>query len=185
MRRTGTLLLIIVLVLAGVTLFSTYNRLVAMDEAVTGQWAQVENQLQRRYELIPNLVETVRGYAAHEEEIFTAVAEARTRLAGAATPEEQVAAANQVESALGRLLVIVENYPDLKADQQFRQLMDELAGTENRIAVERQRFNELVRDYNTVIRRMPMAVIARLMGFGPKEYFEAAPGAETAPQVEF
>lgn len=156
-----------------------------MDESVTGQWAQVENQLQRRYELIPNLVETAKGYAAHEEEVFTAIADARSRLAGAATPDEQVAAANQMESALARLLVVVENYPDLKADRQFIQLMDELAGTENRIAVERQRFNEMVRDYNIVIRRMPTAFIARLMGFSAKEYFEATPGAETAPQVEF
>lgn len=185
MRKTGKLIIVIILAFVVLNGVSSYNRLVALDESVTGQWAQVENQLQRRYELIPNLVETVKGYAAHETEVFTAIADARSRLAGAASADEQVAAANEFEGAISRLLVIVENYPDLKADRQFTQLMDELAGTENRIAVERQRFNDHVREYNVTIKRLPTVIVARVMGFTGREYFEATPGAETAPTVDF
>lgn len=186
--RRGTIAFIVIAAVVALVVISgivSYNRLIALDEGVSAQWAQVENQLQRRYELIPNLVETVKGYASHETEVFTAIADARSRLAGASTEEERVAAANELESALARLLVIVENYPDLKADRQFTQLMDELAGTENRIAVERQRFNEMVRDYNVMIKRMPTALVANLLGFEAREYFESAPGAETVPSVEF
>lgn len=178
-------IIVVLLVVIGVGFASAYNRLVTIGEGIDGQWAQVENQLQRRYDLIPNLVETVKGYAAHETEVFTAIADARSRLAGAATSEQRVAAANELESALSRLLVVVENYPDLKADRQFTQLMDELAGTENRIAVERQRFNDLVRDYNVIIKRMPTAFVANMLGFQPRAYFESTPGAETPPQVQF
>ncbi|MGI6621279.1 MAG: LemA family protein [Bacillota bacterium] len=186
--KRGTITLLVVLglvVVIGAWLVSTYNGLVKQSEAIDGQWAQVENQLQRRHDLIPNLVATVKGYAQHEEEVFTAIADARARLNQAVTPEERTAASNEIESALARLLVIVENYPELKADAQFIRLMDELSGTETRIAVERLRFNEQVRVYNTRIKQFPAVVIARLMGFGPRTYFEMAEGAEEAPSVEF
>ncbi|MDI3280770.1 MAG: LemA family protein, partial [Bacillota bacterium] len=143
------------------------------------------NQLQRRYDLIPNLVETVKGYTRHEEAVFKELADARSRYAGAATPQEKMAAAGQLESALGRLLVVVENYPNLKADQRFAQLQDELAGTENRIAVERMRYNQAVRRYNATIRRLPYNILASLFNFQPREYFEAAGGAQEAPKVQF
>ena len=185
-ESTITLLVVLGLVVViGAWLVSTYNGLVKQSEAIDGQWAQVENQLQRRHDLIPNLVATVKGYAQHEEEVFTAIADARARLNQAVTPEERTAASNEIESALARLLVIVENYPELKADAQFIRLMDELSGTETRIAVERLRFNEQVRVYNTRIKQFPAVVIARLMGFGPRTYFEMAEGAEEAPSVEF
>jgi len=142
-RNVGQL---VILVLAALPLGGcSYNKFVAMDQAVQTQWAQVQNQLQRRNDLIPNLVETVKGYAAHEEGVFKEVAESRSRLLAAKTPEETIQAANQQTSALGRLLAISENYPQLKANEQFNRLMDELAGTENRIAVERQRYNERIR----------------------------------------
>src|SRR5438046_7537476 len=127
----------------------SYNTFVSQDEAIKAQWAQVQNQLQRRNDLIPNLVETVKGYAAHEESVFKDVADARSRLLAAKSPEETIAAANQQTSALGRLLAVVENYPQLKSNEQFNRLMDELAGTENRIAVERMRYNEAIQSYNT------------------------------------
>lgn len=182
---TGLVVVLVLVVLIGGWFVSTYNGLVRQTEAIDGQWAQVENQLQRRYDLIPNLVATVKGYAQHEEEVFTAIADARARLNQAVTPEDRAAASNEVESALARLLVIVENYPELKADAQFIRLMDELSGTETRIAVERLRFNEQVRLYNTKIRQFPAVLIARLMGFEPRTYFEMAEGAEEAPKVEF
>ena len=139
-------------------LASTYNGLVKQNELIDGQWAQVENQLQRRHDLIPNLVSTVKGYAKHEEDVFTAIADARAKLNQASTVEERVEARNEVESALARLLVIVENYPELKADTQFNKLMDELSGAENRISVERLRFNEQVKAYNTKVKQFPTAV---------------------------
>jgi LemA protein len=166
-------------------IMSGYNKLVVVDEQATAAWSQVENQLQRRSDLIPNLVATVKGYAAHEEEIFLAVAEARTRLAGAASPGEAAEANDQLTGALSRLLVIVENYPNLKADANFRQLQDELAGTENRIAVARKDYNETVRIFNTSIRRFPTSIIAGITGFDAKEYFEAEEGAEKVPEVNF
>ena len=186
--RAGIAALIVVLVIVGVmgiSLASAYNGLITLSESIDAQWAQVENQLQRRYELIPNLVETVKGYAAHESQVFTAIADARARLAGARTPEERVAAANELESALARLLVVVETYPQLKADRQFIQLMDELAGTENRIAVERQRFNELVREYNVRIKRFPTVFLARMLGFEARPYFASDAEAQEAPDVDF
>src|SRR5512146_767772 len=127
----------------------SYNRFVGEEEGIKGQWAQVENQLQRRNDLIPNLVETVKGYAGHESDVFKAIADSRAKLAGAKTTEDKIAAANQQTQALARLLVVVENYPNLKANEQFNRLMDELAGTENRIAVERMRYNQLVQQYDT------------------------------------
>src|SRR5438094_4117738 len=133
----------------------SYNTFVSQEEAIKAQWAQVENQLQRRNDLIPNLVETVKGYAAHEEGVYKDIAESRSRLLSAKSPEETIQAANQQTSALGRLLVIAENYPQLRANEQFNRLMDELSGTENRIAVERMRYNQRVEEYNTAKRRSP------------------------------
>lgn len=176
-------ILVIILVLVGGSLASTYNRLVVANEQVSSLWAQVENQLQRRWDLIPNLVETVRGYASHEREVFTSVAEARAKLAGATTPQERLEAANQLEGALARLLVIVERYPELKADRHFTQLMDELSGTENRLAVERQRFNERVRDYNAALKRFPTMFLARMFGFAERAYFQATGEAQGVPKV--
>jgi LemA protein len=187
MRKSTTIILVIAgaLVIALGTCGTQYNKLVRSSETVDGAWSQVENVLQRRADLIPNLVETVRGYAAHEKEIFTEVANARSRLLAARTPEEAEAAEAQTRSALGRLLAIAENYPQLKADQSFIRLQDELAGTENRIAVERKRYNDAVQEYNTKIRRFPTNLVASVSGFDRKDYFEAAPGAREVPKVQF
>lgn len=162
-----------------------YNTMVTQREAIDAQWAQVENQLQRRNDLIPNLVEVTKGYASHEKEIFESVAEARSKLIGAKTRDEQIEASNQVSSALSRLLAIAENYPDLKANTQFARLSDELAGTENRIATERRRYNEVVRTYNTTIKQFPTMVFAGCFGFSQADYFEAPEEAKQAPKVEF
>lgn len=163
----------------------TYNTLVAMDESVKAAWAQVENQLQRRYDLIPNYVETVKGYAAHEKEVLTRVTEARSRVGGAGSIDEKIEANNALSSALSRLLVVVEQYPDLKANVNFIRLQDELAGTENRIAVERRRFNEEVRAFNTRIRSFPTNMIAGLFGFEKAEFFDVPKEREEAPKVKF
>jgi LemA protein len=178
-------LLLVALLAAGGFLVAIYNGLVTQNELVSVAWAQVQNVLQRRADLIPNLVETVKGYAAHEKEVFESVAEARGRLAGAATPREAAAANAGLTSALGRLLAIAEAYPDLKANQNFTRLQDELAGSENRIAVERMRYNEAVRSYNTLIKRFPHRFLAGLFGFGERDYFEAEEGAQKAPEVRF
>ncbi|HYD48146.1 MAG TPA: LemA family protein [Terriglobales bacterium] len=162
-----------------------YNNLVDLQERVDAAWAQVENQLQRRNDLVPNLVEVTKGYAAHERDIFTAVAEARSKLIGAGNREQKIDAANELSGALSRLLVLSERYPDLKANQQFARLSDELAGTENRIATERRRYNEAVRTYNTTRRQMPTALTAKLFGFGEEKYFEAPTQAQQVPKVEF
>jgi LemA protein len=163
----------------------SYNRFTTNEEAIKAQWGQVQNQLQRRNDLIPNLVETVKGYAAQEKEIFTSIAESRAKLAGATTPEQQIEAANQQSSALARLLVVVENYPQLKSDATFQRLMDELAGTENRIATERMRYNEKVQEYNTLRRRFPSNVTAKMFSFKEYPYFEAPPEAAKVPTVNF
>jgi LemA protein len=163
----------------------SYNKFVGQEEAVKAQWAQVENQLQRRNDLIPNLVETVKGYAQHEEGVFKEIADARSRLLAAKSPEETIAAANQQTSALGRLLAIAENYPQLRANEQFNRLMDELSGTENRIAVERMRYNEKVQEYNTSRRQFPANVTAKLFGFKEYPFFQAPPDAKTVPKVTF
>lgn len=174
-------------VLLAVTSLSgcSYNRFTGSEEAIKAQWGEVQNQLQRRNDLIPNLVETVKGFAAQEREIFTAVAASRERLAGAQTPAETIAAANEQSSALARLLAIVENYPLLKSDANFMRLMDELAGTENRIAVARMRYNERVQEYNTLRRRFPSNVTARVFGFEEYPYFEAPAAAQQLPKVDF
>jgi LemA protein len=177
----AAIILLAVLPLGG----CSYNRFVSQEEAIKAQWAQVQNQLQRRNDLIPNLVETVKGYAQHEQQVFTDIADARSKLLAARSPEETIAAANQQSSALGRLLAVVENYPQLKANEQFNRLMDELSGTENRIAVERMRYNEAIQAYNTSRRQFPANVTARLFGFKEYPFFEAPPEAQKAPKVTF
>jgi len=163
----------------------SYNRFVSQDEAIKAQWAQVENQLQRRNDLIPNLVNTVKGYASHEQAVFQAVDDSRARLAGAKTPEDTMSAANAQSSALARLLAVVENYPQLKANEQFNRLMDELSGTENRIAVERMRYNQRVQEYNTLRRQFPANVTATLFSFKEHAFFQAPAEARQVPKVDF
>lgn len=179
------IVLILILVVPFFYLKGTYNSLVTLDEQVKAAWAQVENQLQRRYDLIPNYVETVKGYAAHEKEVLTRVTEARSRVGGASGIDEKIQANNQLTSALSRLLLVVERYPDLKANQNFIRLQDELAGTENRIAVERRRYNETVRQFNTRIRRFPTNLVAGMFGFEKADFFEIPEEARTAPEVKF
>jgi len=184
----GCGLLVLIAVLGagvGLYLWSSYNRIVTAEQSVDSSWAQVENNLQRRGDLIPNLVETVKGYASHEKEIFESVAEARSRLAGATTPQEASAANAGLSSALGRLLAIAENYPDLKANQNFIRLQDELAGTENRIAVARRDYNEQVRQFNTMIVRFPANMVAGLFGKKTRDYFEVDADKKEAPKVKF
>ena len=183
-RRSAALLLLVGLAAFPLTGCS-YNKFVGQEEAVKAQWAQVQNQLQRRNDLIPNLVETVKGYATHEESVFKEIADSRSKLLAAKSPEETIQAANQQTAALGRLLAVVENYPNLKANEQFNRLMDELAGTENRIATERMRYNERIQEYNTQRRRFPANVTAKLFGFKEYPYFEAPTSAQTAPKVDF
>src|SRR6266516_1137070 len=183
-RRTAVQLVVVALAALPLTACS-YNRFVGQEEAIKAQWAQVENQLQRRNDLIPNLVETVKGYAAHEEGVFKEIADSRSRLLAARSPEETIAAANQQTSALGRLLAVVENYPQLKANEQFNRLMDELAGTENRLAVERMRYNERVQEYNTSRRQFPANLTAKRFGLKEYPFFQAPPDAKTVPKVNF
>ena len=163
----------------------SYNTFTTQEEAIKAQWGQVQNQLQRRNDLIPNLVETTKGYAGHEKEIFTSIAESRARLGSAQTPAQQIEAANAQSSALSRLLVVVENYPQLKADAQFQRLMDELAGTENRLATERMRYNERVQAYNTTLRRFPSNMTAKVFGFNEYPYYEVPKEATKVPTVDF
>ncbi len=162
-----------------------YNQLVSRSEAVDAGWSEVQNQLQRRNDLIPNLVNTVKGFAAQEQNVLVRVTEARSRVAGAGTPAETMEASNQLSSALSRLLVVVEKYPELKSDRNFIQLQDELAGTENRLAVARNRYNDAVREYNTTAKRFPTVLIAKLFGFAEKTYFEAPETAREVPAVQF
>jgi LemA protein len=161
------------------------NTIPTKDERAKAQWAEVQNQYQRRSDLIPNLVETVKGYAAQEKEILTSIAASREKLAGAQTPEDTIKAANEQSAALSRLLVIVENYPTLKSDANFRQLSDQLEGTENRIATERMRYNERVQEYNTLRRRFPSNVTAKVFGFKEYPYYEAPAAAQQVPKVDF
>jgi LemA protein len=169
----------------------SYNRFVGQEEAIKTQWAQVENQLQRRNDLIPNLVETVKGYAQQERDVFGQIADARSKLSGAQTAspgvptEQKIQAANEQSAALARLLVVVENYPQLRSNESFNRLMDELSGTENRIAVERMRYNERVQEYNTARRRFPANITAGIFGFKEYPLFNAPPEAERVPRVDF
>ena len=163
----------------------SYNSFTSLDEAIKGSWGEVQNQLQRRNDLIPNLVETVKGFAAQEKSILEAIAQSREKLAGARTQEDTIKAANEQSSALNRLLVVVENYPQLKSNENFARLMDELSGTENRIAVARGRYNSAIQNYNTLRRRFPSNVTAKIFGFQEYPYFNAPPAAQTAPKVDF
>jgi LemA protein len=187
-KKTLLIVAIILVVLAG-SFYSffkgTYNRFVTGDEAVKSAWAQVENQLQRRYDLIPNLVETVKGFAAQERDVLVAVTNARAKVGGAATVPEKIGANNELTGALSRLLVVVERYPELKSNENFLRLQDELAGTENRIAVERRRYNEAVQAYNVAIRSFPANLLAGMYGFEKAAFFEAPAAARTTPQVKF
>lgn len=192
--KKSTIIIIVVAVVAIIWAVTSYNALVKMDEGVGTAWSNVENQYQRRADLIPNLVNTVKGYAAHEKETLDAVVSARTRAtqmtvsADDLTPEKLQAyqkAQGEVGAALGRLLAITENYPDLKANENFLSLQSQLEGTENRITVERNKYNQVAREYNTTIRQFPKNIVAGMFGFEKKPYFEAQEGAETAPKVEF
>lgn len=178
----GAIVLAAILLLGGV---GTYNGLVNKQQAVKNEFSNVDVQLQRRADLIPNLVSTVKGYAQHEEKVFSDIADARSRLLNAKTVDEKADANAQVSSALGRLLVLSENYPNLKADQQFLRLQDELAGTENRISIARRDYNAKVLDYNTSRQRFPRVIFASVMGFPPAEEFKADPGSREAPKVDF
>ncbi|HDM09210.1 MAG: LemA family protein [Deltaproteobacteria bacterium] len=182
---TMVILVVVLILIPFLYVKSTYNTLVRMDEQVKAAWAQVENQLQRRYDLIPNYVETVKGYAKHEKEVFIKVTEARSKVAGATSIPDKIKANNELSAALSRLLVVVERYPDLKANQNFIRLQDELAGTENRIAVERRRFNETVRVYNTKIRSFPTNILASMFGFKPATFFQVPKEKQEAPKVKF
>ena len=163
----------------------TYNSLVALDEGVKEAWAQIETQLQRRLDLIPNYVETVKGYAAQEKEVLVKVTEARAKVAGAGTVPDKIQANNELTSALSRLLVVVEKYPELKSNENFLRLQDELAGTENRIAVARKRYNEAVKEYNVAIRSFPSNMLAKYFSFEKAAFFDAPEAASAPPQVKF
>jgi len=182
---TIVVLVVVLILIPFLYVKSTYNTLVKMDEQVKAAWAQVENQLQRRYDLIPNYVETVKGYAKHEKDVFIKVTEARSKVAGASSIPEKIKANNELSAALSRLLVVVERYPELKANENFIRLQDELAGTENRIAVERRRFNEAVRAYNTKLRSFPTNIIASMFGFKPASFFQVPKEKQEAPKVKF
>ncbi|MEB2280607.1 LemA family protein [Lysinibacillus xylanilyticus] len=178
-------IIVIILVVLALLFIPKYNSLVTAEESVDSKWAQVENQLQRRYDLIPNLVESVKGYANHEKEVIASITVARAQMGSAQSPKEQAVANDALNGALSRLLVVVENYPNLKADANFRQLMDELAGTENRLAVAREDYNNEVQTFNKTVKRFPGNLIAGMFGFEKKEYFKAAAGAEKAPSIDF
>jgi LemA protein len=182
-RKTGLALAIAVVAVSSSG--CSYNTFVSQEEAIKAQWGQVENQLQRRNDLVPNLVETVKGVAQQEQEVFGRIADSRAKLAGATTPEQQMQAANEQSSALARLLVVVENYPQLRSNDQFARLMDELSGTENRIAVERMRYNERVQAYNTSRRQFPSNITASIFGFKEYQIFDAPKEAEAVPRVNF
>ena len=188
MKKKGIIVLIVIAVFViGIVSWyiNTRNGIIQLDETINQTMSEIDNQLQRRSDLIPNFVNTVRGYAAHEQEVFDNIAQSRARLAGAGTVEEKAAGYNDMQSAMSRLLVIVEQYPDLKANQNFIALQDELAGTENRIAVARQRYNNSVGSFNIRIRTFPGSLIAGNMGFTQRAYFEIAEAARQVPLVEF
>ncbi len=181
--KKSTIIILVILGVLALWGLSSYNGLVTSKQQYTGQWAQVENQYQRRFDLIPNLVNSVQGAMKQETAVFTAIAEARTRYSGATTQADKVAAANQVESSLARLLVVMENYPQLKSVDLVQNLMVELAGTENRVAVERQKYNTTIQDFNLKVMRFPGMIFAKIFGFGSQPYFEATPGSNAAPVV--
>jgi len=185
-QRTWGHSLLLAVVLLGALSGCGYNTMVDLEQRVNAAWAQVENQLQRRMDLIPNLVNTVKGYAAHEREIFESIANARAGAMQARSIPEKIDAANRLEAAVRQFLVVVENYPQLKADATFAKLMDEVAGTENRLAVERMRYNRAVEAYNAYVQRIPATYTAKIFGFDmQKPYFKAAEGAQRVPQIDF
>jgi LemA protein len=186
----AVVILVVIVGLIAVVCFGSYistkNTLVGKNEAVKSAWSQVDIVLQRRADLIPNLVETVKGYAQQEQTVFGDIAKARSALLSAGTPQQKIAANGQLDSALGRLLVVVENYPQLKSNENFLRLQDELAGTENRIAVERKRYNDTLQDYNTYVQQFPNSLFAGWAGFKPNDaYFQASEGSRVAPKVNF
>ncbi|HXT69243.1 MAG TPA: LemA family protein [Vicinamibacterales bacterium] len=183
-RIVGLVLLVVVVGLAG-TAGCSYNRFATQEEGIKGQWGQVEVLLQRRSDLIPNLVETTKGLAQQEKDVFQSIADARAKMAGASTPEQKIEAAQAESSALARLLVVVEAYPTIKSDQAFIRLMDQLEGSENRISTERGRYNEQITQYNQARRRFPANITASLFGFKEYPYFAAPPEAKTVPKVDF
>ncbi len=178
----GIAVVVVLLIVNGI---SVYNRLVTADESVNAKWAEVDNNLQRRYDLIPNLVNTVRGYASHESEVLLGVTEARSRVGGATTPSERMQAEGELSSALSRLMVVMENYPQLQANTNFIRLQDELSGTENRLTHARRNYIEAVQSYNSMVRRFPANIIAGFTGFGVKEVYEVPDNVTEAPQVQF
>jgi len=180
------IVLTIAVILIVISYIAIYNSIVSKHENITAKWSQVENQLQRRNDLIPNLVNTVKGYASHERTVLENITNARSQWARAANLDEKIKAASAVDAALSRLLLVVENYPNLKADQTFLKLMDELSGTENRIAVERMRYNEAVMEYNITVRRFPGNLVAGTFGYRPvAQYFKAEEAARKVPEVKF
>ena len=186
LKKFGWLIgLIVIIVVLALMFIPSYNRFVDKEESVDQAYAQVENQLQRRLDLIPNLVNTVKGYANQEQEVIQSISEARANLAGANTPVDQANADAELTGALNRLLVVVENYPDLKSNENFQQLMDELAGTENRLAVARKDYNDQVAEFNRSVKRFPGKLVAGVFNFDEKEYFKADEGAEKTPTVDF
>jgi LemA protein len=185
MKNKTWLIAVAVVLLVVIYVFGTYNSFISGREAINGQWAQVESQYQRRLDLIPNLVNSVKGAMKQEQVVFDAIAEARTKYGSAATVDEKATAAGQVETALSRLLVVMENYPTLKSSDTVQTLMAQLEGTENRVSVERQRFNDLVKTFNAKIQMFPSNVIANIFGFMTRAYFEAQSGAENTPSVNF
>lgn len=184
-KWTSLLILLVIVVVLFMWVSGTYNSLVKKNEEVKTQQSNIQTQLQRRADLIPNLVNTVKGYAAHEKEVIQSVSDARAKLAGARTTGEALNADAELNQALSRLLVVVENYPDLKANANFRDLQAELEGTENRITIARKDYNNAARDYNTSIKKFPSVIFANIFGFSEVPYFEAAPGSEKVPEVNF
>lgn len=186
MKKSAIIWIVIavVIVIIGLSALSSYNSLVSMKEAATAQWQQVETQYQRRLDLVPNLVASVKGSMKQEQAVFTALADARSHYAGAVTINDKAAAATQVESAIGRLIAVVENYPTLQSSQAVQDLMTQLEGTENRVSVERQRYNDAVQAYEVSIKKFPGSVFAALFGFGDMTYFKADTGAQNVPKVD-
>ena len=184
-RNKGWIIVVGVIVVLLLWTISSYNLFVNQNEQITAQWAQVENQYKRRFDLIPNIESTVKGVAKQEQTVFGQIAEARTRYSGARTTDEKARAASQVESAFGRLLVIAENYPVLQSSQAFRDLMVTLEGTENRISVERIKYNDLVRVYDTRVKSFPTSLLAKIYGFGEHAYFEVPQIEQQVPKVNF
>jgi LemA protein len=188
MKRGGLIAVAVVAVLLlmiGGCLVGNYNRLVTMHESVSQQWAQVDNQLKRRNDLIGNLVETLKGTATQEQTVFGQIADARAKMAGARTPEQGIAAGQAMDGAIGRLLVVVENYPQLKSNEAFTGLMDELAGTENRLATERKRYNDVVKDYNVMVKRFPTNLYAAVFRFAEAPYYQVQESDKAVPKVDF